>query len=300
MKSNLPDEKRIIFITGCSSGIGHDAVLTLSKRGHRVIASCRKEEDVQHLAALGCEVFLMDVDNPDSIARTFADVLTNTHGRLDVLINNAGYGQAGALEDISRDVLRRQFETNVFGLMDLTRLAIPVMRRQGHGRIINMSSVLGLISMPFRGAYNASKYAVEGLCDTLRLELKPSGIHVICVEPGPIDTEFRESFIAHSLKKIDSEHSHFRMQYQQMLVSYRQKKTNALFTKKTDVVIGKLIHAIESEKPKAKYPVTAPTRIFILLKRILTVKRLDSLLSYFSRKELAKDDSVAIKMNKDG
>lgn len=284
--SNLPNDKRIIFITGCSSGIGHDAALTLAKRGHRVIASCRKEEDVQMLAALGCEVVLMDVDSSESIARAFAEVLKSTHGRLDVLINNAGYGQAGALEDISRDVLRSQFETNVFGLMELTRLAIPVMRRQNHGRIINISSILGLISMPFRGAYNASKYAVEGLCDTLRLELQSSGIQVICIEPGPIDTAFRENVIAHSLKKIDMERSYFRTQYKQMLGSFRQKKTDSMFTKKTDAVVEKLIDAIESVKPKAKYPVTTPTHLFILLKRILSVRMLDRLLLYISRQEL--------------
>ena len=276
-------DQRVIFITGCSSGIGLDAALTLTKRGHRVIASCRKAKDVQKLIDKGCEAVLMDVDDSHSITNVFADVLASTQGRLDVLINNAGYGQAGALEDISRDVLRSQFETNVFGLMELTRLAIPVMRQQGHGRIINMSSVLGLISMPFRGAYNASKYAVEGLCDTLRLELKPSGIHVICIEPGPIDTEFRKNVVGSSLKKVDMENSYFQAQYQYMLGSFRQQKSASIFTKKTDVVIGKLIHAIESKQPKAKYPVTFPTHLFIFLKRVLSIRMLDRLLVYLSK-----------------
>ncbi len=288
-KCKLPFDKRVVFITGCSSGIGFDAAFALSARGHQVIASCRKEDDVDKLIALGCDAVLMDVDSSDSITTAFAHVLAKTEGRLDVLINNAGFGQAGALEDISRDVLRRQFETNVFGLMELTNLAIPIMRQQGHGRIINMSSVLGLISMPFRGAYNASKYAVEGLCDTLRLELQPSGIHVICIEPGPIESQFRENVISYSLKKIDLEHSHFQMQYQHMLGSFQKQKSNSMFTKKTDVVVRKLILAIESAKPNAKYPVTFPTHLFILLKRLLSTTILDRFLVYLSRKELGSD-----------
>ncbi len=288
MKNNkLSHPQRVIFITGCSSGIGHDAAIMLSQRGHRVIASCRKEADVKQLIEQGCECLLMDVDNSASIATAFAELLQRTEGRLDVLINNAGFGQAGALEDISREVLRCQFETNVFGLMELSRLAIPIMRQQGHGRIINLSSVLGLISLPFRGAYNASKYAVEGLCDTLRLELKPSGIDVICIEPGPIESQFRESAVAHSLKKIDLEHSYFNMQYQHMLGAFRQQKSESLFTKKTDAVVNKLIHAIESKHPKTKYPVTFPTYFFILLKRVISVNMLDRFLSYISKKELS-------------
>lgn len=276
----------IIFITGCSTGIGLDAAVALSGRGHRVIASCRKETDLTKLSNLGLEAVQMDMDDSGSIAHGFNQLLIKTQGKLDVLINNAGFGQAGALEDLSRETIRAQFETNVFGLMELTSLAIPIMRKQGHGRIINMSSVLGLISMPFRGAYNASKYAVEGLCDTLRLELKPSGIQVICIEPGPIDSQFRDNVLDYSLKKIDIERSHFKIQYKQMLDGFRQKKSDSIFTKKTDVVIAKLILAIESRRPKAKYPVTFPTHLFVFLKRILSVNMLDRFLMYLSRKEL--------------
>lgn len=279
-------EQKTIFISGCSTGIGHDAALSLARRGHRVIASCRKEEDVSKLIELGLEVVKMDVNDEQSIVSAFSEVLEKTAGHLDVLINNAGYGQAGALEDIPRDALREQFETNVFGLMSLTKLAIPVMRKQGQGRIINISSVLGLISMPFRGAYNASKYAVEGLSDTLRLELKPSGIKVICIEPGPIASRFRDNVIDNSLKKIDQNNSHFRQQYHRMLNGYREQKEDSIFTKGTDAVIVKLIHAIEAQNPKAKYPVTIPAYLFVMLKRILTVKMLDRFISYLSKKEL--------------
>ncbi len=276
--------KYTVFITGCSSGIGHDTMRALSQRGHRVIASCRKEKDVQTLISLGYDAVLMDVDNSVSIVRAFAEVLMKTEGRLDVLINNAGYAQPGALEDLSREVLRAQFETNVFGLMELTNLAIPIMRQQGRGRIINISSLNGLISLSFHGAYSASKYAVEGLCDTLRLELKSSGIDVICIEPGPIESQIRENAVQRSLEKINFEHSYFSLQYQQMLSGFQLKKAHTIFTKKTDVVVDKLIHAIESSKPKAKYPVTFVTYFFIWIKRILSTKMLDHVLAYVSKK----------------
>lgn len=279
-------QPKTILITGCSTGIGHDAALALAKRGHRVIASCRKEEDVQKLTALGLETLRMDMDDTTSIEAAFTQVLAKTGGSLDVLINNAGYGQMGALEDVPRAALRSQFETNVFGLLDLTRLAIPLMRRQGQGRIINISSILGIISLPFRGAYNASKYAVEGLSDTLRLELQSSGIAVITVEPGPIQSRFRDNCVDNSLQKIDKEHSHFQAQYQQMLGNFRQQKTDSPFTQGTDAVIKKLIHAIEAKNPRAKYRVTLPAHLFVWLKRLLSVKMLDRFLIYLSRKEL--------------
>ncbi len=281
-------QEKIILITGCSSGIGFESALFLQNKGHRVIASCRKEEDVLKLAALNIEAIQLDVSDSFSINNAFAQVMEQTSGRLDVLINNAGYGQAGALEDISRDLLRKQFETNVFGLLELTNLAIPIMRKQGHGRIINISSILGIISMPFRGAYNASKYAVEGLCDTLRLELDSSGIQVIAIEPGPIESKFRDNVIDHSLKDIDIAQSHFSSQYQSMLHEYKQKKADSMFTKKPAAVIKCLVHAIESNKPKAKYPVTVPAHLMIFLKRICSTRLLDKLFLSVSKKELAQ------------
>ncbi|WP_115708998.1 SDR family NAD(P)-dependent oxidoreductase [Legionella sainthelensi] len=279
--------EKIILITGCSSGIGFDAAFALKKRGHRVIGSCRKEEDVEKLLSIGLEAVQLDVSDSSSIRNAFAKVLAKTEGRIDVLINNAGYGQAGALEDITREVLRTQFETNVFGLVELTNLAIPVMRKQGHGRIINISSILGIISMPFRGAYNASKYAVEGISDTLRLELQSSGIDVITVEPGPIESRFRDNCVDSSLNYIEKQHSYFSKQYERMLEEFKQKKSASIFTKQPDAVIKKLHHAIESKRPKAKYPVTIPSYLMILLKRILTTKMLDKILLFTSKNELS-------------
>lgn len=278
---------KVILITGCSSGIGFDAVFALKKRGHRVIASCRKTEDVQKLLNKGVEALLLDVSNPISIQSAFVQLLIMTSGHLDVLINNAGYGQVGALEDISRDILRQQFETNVFGLQDLTNLVIPVMREQGQGRIINISSILGVVSMPFRGAYNASKYALEGLSDTLRLELSGSGIKIITIEPGPINSRFRDNAVDFSLQQIPMEKSYFKNQYKTMLSNFKQKKADSLFTRNTDAVIKKLVHAVESRKPKPKYPVTFPAYFLIGLKRILTTRLLDKFILFLSRKELS-------------
>jgi NAD(P)-dependent dehydrogenase (short-subunit alcohol dehydrogenase family) len=280
---------KIILITGCSSGIGHDAVFALKNRGHRVIASCRKKEDLAKLIEAGAEALLLDVNDSVSIQTAFSKLMEMTEGRLDVLINNAGYGQAGALEDITREVLRQQFETNVFGLLELTNLAVPVMRQQGAGRIINISSILGIISMPFRGAYNASKYAVEGLSDTLRLELHSSGIEVITIEPGPIDSRFRDNTVDGSLQHIDMDNSYFKNQYKVMLTTYKQNKADSIFTKKPEAVIDKLIHAIEAKKPKPKYPVTFPAHLFIFLKRMLCTRLLDKIFLLVSKKELSQD-----------
>lgn len=278
--------QKTILITGCSSGIGYDSVFALAKRGHHVIASCRKQADVEKLIALGIEAVLIDVNNPQSIAQGFSEALKKASGQIDILINNAGYGQIGALEDIPYHLLVDQFITNVFGLMELTKLVIPIMRKQQQGRIINISSLLGIVSLPFRGAYNASKYAVEGLSDTLRLELKPSGIQVITIQPGPVESRFRDNAVDYSLKKIDTEHSYFQRQYQYMLGSFRQQKSDSIFTKQTDAVIKKLIHAVEASTPRAKYPVTLPSHFFSILKRVLTVKMLDRVLATISKKEI--------------
>lgn len=277
---------KVILITGCSSGIGFDAVFALKARGHRVFASCRKKEDLLKLQDLGLEVLLLDVNDSLSIQTAFATLLVMTEGRLDVLINNAGYGQAGALEDISRDVLRKQFETNVFGLLELTNLAIPVMRKQGAGRIVNISSILGVVSMPFRGAYNASKHALEGLSDTLRLELSSSNIKVITIEPGPIESNFRDNCVDGSLQLININQSYFNEQYQKLLTTFKESKSKSIFTKQPKSVIKKLIHAIEDKNPKVKYPVTFPAYLFIFLKRFLSTKMMDKLFLTLSKKEL--------------
>jgi short-subunit dehydrogenase len=279
-------DMKTVLITGCSTGIGLEAAKTLSKKGYQVIATCRTDQDEGALKALGITVVQMDLNNTQSIEHAFQQVLEKTHGRLDVLINNAGFGQAGALEDLSRETIRNQFETNVFGLMDLTRLAIPIMRQQGHGRIINLSSLLGFVCLPFRGAYNASKYAVEGLSDTLRLELKDSNIKVITIEPGPIKSQFRDTSVKKALSAIDAENSHFKSQYAHLTKDFTSQKEESTFTLGPEAVVKQFIHAIEAKHPKAKYRVTFPTHLFAALKRLLPTKLLDKLLYKVSKKEL--------------
>lgn len=268
-----------ILITGCSSGIGLHAALTLSARGYQVFATARKAQDVTELQAKGLSAYQLDLTEPESISQTLAQVLEITGGRLDYLFNNGAYGQPGALEDLPTAALRAQFETNVFGWHELTKQIIPVMKRQGHGRIIQCSSVLGFVSMAYRGAYNASKYAIEGLADTLRLELKSANIAVILLEPGPINTEFRANALAAIQAHIDIEASDHKVQYQQQIARLSSEKSNAPFTLEPLDVTQALIHALESKRPKLRYRITMPTKIFALLKRLLPARWLDYLLA---------------------
>ncbi len=269
---------RTILITGCSSGIGLCCARGLQQRGYRVFATARKEEDVARLDAEGLESLQLDVTDSHSIDYAVAEVLARTDGELYALFNNGAYGQPGAVEDLRRDVLKEQFETNVFGWHELTCKVVPVMRRQGYGRIIHNSSVLGFAAMTMRGAYNASKFAIEGLADTLRLELMGSGVHVILIEPGPIESRFRANALAHFKKHIDIEASHFREAYIKTLQRLESEGAVVPFTLPPEAVLKKLVRALESPRPKARYPVTVPTHVFAWLKRILPVSVLDRIL----------------------
>ncbi|WP_281560071.1 SDR family oxidoreductase [Thalassomonas sp. RHCl1] len=268
-----------ILITGCSSGIGLDAALTLQKRGYKVFASARKPEDVNRLQQLGVSCYRLDLDEAKSIENTVTKVLAETGGTLDALFNNGAYGQVGAVEDLPDSVLRAQFETNVFGWHQLVRLVVPVMRRQGHGRIIQNSSILGVVAMPYRGAYIASKYAIEGLTDTLRLELAGSGIYVSLIEPGPINTRFRANALVKFKQYIDIKQSVHHHRYQQQLARLEKTGNSSGFTLQAKDVTAKVIAALESKHPKVRYPVTVPSFLFILLKRLLPSRLLDKLLA---------------------
>lgn len=279
-------QPKTIFITGTSSGIGYDLAYNLTKQGHKVIASCRNPKDVDKLNQEGIKCISLDVSDESSVANAFTELKNLTKGKLDVLINNAGFGQAGALEDLSLDDIRAQFEVNVFGLINVTKHAIPLMRVNGQGRIINISSVLGIISLPFRGAYNASKYAVEGLSDTLRLELKSSNIKVISIQPGPISSNFRTTSLKKTAESIDLESSYFKQQYQKIIANSDKIKNDSIFTKKPGAVTKKVIHAITAKRPKEKYLITMPTFLFFWLKRLLPTKILDNLLLFVSKEEI--------------
>jgi NAD(P)-dependent dehydrogenase (short-subunit alcohol dehydrogenase family) len=271
--------EKTILITGCSSGIGLCVARGLLGRGYRVFATARKPADVETLNTEGFESLLLDLDDPHSITAAVGEILTRTNGRLDALFNNGAYGQPGAVEDLSREVLRAQFETNLFGWHQLTNLVLPVMRRQGHGRILHNSSVLGFVALRYRGAYNASKYALEGLADTLRLELAGTNIHVALIEPGPISSRFRENAFAAYQRNIDPGRSAHREKYLQMEQRLTTRGPAVPFTLPPEAVLKKVIHALESPRPKARYYVTFPTYLFAFLKRVLTDRAMDRVLN---------------------
>ncbi|MBL1294328.1 MAG: SDR family oxidoreductase [Thiotrichales bacterium] len=270
-----------ILITGCSSGIGYSTAKILSARGYRVFASARKPEDVDRLKSEGLNAVELDLANSDSIQCALQYVLEQSDGKLYSLFNNGAYGQAGAVEDLRRDVLREQFETNLFGTVELTNLVIPIMRKQGFGRIIQCSSILGFVALKYRGAYNASKYALEGINDTLRQELVGSNITVSSIQPGPISTRFRANSMAMYKKNIVKETSFHKETYQSMEERLQKEGPAAPFTLPPNAVTKKVIHALESKRPKNHYPVTFPTYLFAILKRILPSRTLDKILSKF-------------------
>jgi len=265
---------KTILITGCSSGIGYTCAHGLKKLGYTVFATCRKEVDVERLRAEGLNAFRLDLCETSSMHDALSWMLSQTNGRIDVLFNNGAYGQPGAVEDLKRDVLREQFETNVFGTQELTNLVLPYMRQQGSGRIVYNSSILGFVAMSYRGAYNASKFAIEGLADTMRLELYGSGIDVVLIEPGPIRSDFRKNALAKFLANIDHEHSAHKEVYAKTLERLNASG-DAPFTLGAEAVFDVLVKAIVAKKPKARYTVTFPTKLFALLKRMLPTTLMD-------------------------
>ena len=267
-----------ILITGCSSGIGLCVAQGLRARGWRVFATARKADDIARLLAAGLESFRLDLDDSASLHEAVEETLRRTGGTLDALFNNGGYGQVGAVEDLTRDALRAQFETNLFGWIELTNRVLPVMRRQGYGRIVMNSSVLGYAAFPYRGAYSAAKFALEGLCDTLRHELHGSGIEVALVEPGPIVSRFRENCVAPFQRHIDWQHSRHRAQYEAQRARLEKPGPAAPFTLPPEAVLAKVLHALESSRPRPRYPVTVPAVAFWWLKRLLSTRAMDWLL----------------------
>lgn len=268
--------QKSILITGCSSGIGLCAAETLQKRGYRVFATARKEKDVLHLKEKGLESIILDVNDSNSINNALNEILSKTNGKLDALFNNAGFVLPGAVEDLTRDMIRVQFETNVFGAMELTNLVLPIMRKQGYGRIIQNGSILGIITMPYRGAYNASKFALEAFSCTLRQELRDTPISISIIEPGPIVSHLRHNAHKSFQSTLEEKPSIHKATYKKMekyfFVSPNSERKFALTP---DAVVNKLIHALESSKPKAHYYVGIAAHTFALLRRILPDTALD-------------------------
>ncbi len=262
-------DQRTIVVTGASSGIGAHCARALKKDGWRVFATARKPSDIKALEDDGIEAFYLDYREPASIEVLVAAVLERTGGRLDALYNNGAHAQPGAVEDLPVAALREQFEANLFGWHDLTRRIVPVMRAQGHGRIVHCSSILGLTPVKWRGAYVASKHALEGLMLCLRAELQGSGVHVSLIEPGPIESKIAPNGLFWFLKNIDHENSVHRKAYEKQLARMRGGGSKSKLKLKPDAVYAALRHALLSQKPRPHYVVTLPAKIGVFLKRVL-------------------------------
>lgn len=269
-----------ILITGCSSGIGYAAAHGLRARGWRVFASCRQQADCDRLTAEGFDSPLLDYTDTASIHAALEHVLGATGGTLDALYNNGAHATPGAVEDLPTDALRDIFESNFFGWHELTRAVLPIMRAQGYGRIVQCSSVLGLVTMPWRGAYNATKFALEGLTDTLRIEMRDTPIHIVLIEPGPVTSKIRANSIPYFERWIDWEASPRRGQYESKLRKRLYASSGPdTFELPPEAVVKKLVHALEAPKPRPRYYVTTPTYISGFLRRILPTRALDWVLA---------------------
>lgn len=278
-------KEKNIMVTGCSSGIGRCVAMGLHQRGYRVFATARRDEDLAALRSAGLHPIRLELADSASIASAVAEVLAASNGALFGLVNNAAYGQPGAVEDLPRAVLRQQFEVNLFGTHELTTRLIPVMRGYGEGRIVQISSVLGLVALPYRGAYVASKFALEGLTDTLRLELAGSGVQVSLIEPGPIRSRFRANAYAMYKQHIDAEHSAHREIYAGLERRLTKVGPAAPFTLPPEAVLAKVIHALESPRPRPRYAVTVPTHLFAAARRLLPGRWLDRVMQAVGRSE---------------
>ncbi len=266
--------EKSILITGCSSGIGECCARGLKARGWRVIATARKKDDLARLKREGFDVIQLDYTKPQSIEACADRALELTDGKLGALFNNGGYGQPGAVEDVPTDALRAQFEANFFGWHDLTSRLLPAMRANGGGRVVQNSSILGLVSLKYRGAYNASKFALEGLTDALRQEMRGSGIHVSTIEPGPISSRFSDRALAEYKANIDLENSAHSALYEARIAHMESGKSN-IWERGPEAVLAKLIHALESRYPKPRYYVTFPTHALAFARRMLITRLLD-------------------------
>ena len=276
----MAGHQKSILITGCSSGIGYDAAHGLAKKGWRVFATCRKPEDCERLESEGLESFPLDYESDESVAAAVDETLSRTGGTLNALFNNGAYGIPGLLEDLPRDAMRAIFEANFIGQHDLTRRVIPTMRKQGHGRILMNSSVLGFVTLTWRGAYNATKFAMEGWSDSLRLEMRGTGIHVILIQPGPITSDIRLKSQAPFEKWITPETSaradEYETKLKPRLYAPRSKDPFELpASAVTKVVHQALIHP----NPRPRYRITTPTKALAIAKRLMSTRMLDRILS---------------------
>lgn len=273
-------ESKTALITGCSSGIGLATAHLLRENGWQVIPTVRQTADFERLQAAGFEPLFLDLFDSESVQDAAKETLKRCDGKLGAIVNNAGFGQPGAIEDLTREILRRQFEVNVFGLIELTNTLLPAMREQGFGRVVNVASVLGQIAMPFNGAYSASKFALEGISDALRVELFDTGVAVSIIEPGPIATQFGVNAHAQAAQIVDCERSRFRQNYQRYFKTAeagteKERRLGDGFRQPPEAVARRILHALESDKPRVRYPVTLPAHLGSLGRRVLPAGVID-------------------------
>jgi short-subunit dehydrogenase len=271
-----------VLVTGCSSGIGYTVAKGLQARGYRVFATVRKAEDIHALEAEGLQVIELDLASSSSVNNAADELMLRTSNELYAVFHNGAYGQTGAVEDLSRDCLEQQFAANVFGWIELNNRLMPIFRKNNTGRIIFNSSVLGLVSLAYRGAYNASKYAIEAFADTLRLELSDTNIQVSLIEPGPIDSDFRKNALKAFYANIDMNSSVHKQHYQYEIQRLEAEKSTAPFTLPPEAILQKVIAALESKHAKPRYFVTFPTYLLSSLKRVLPITWLDKVLRKIS------------------
>lgn len=282
--------QKSILITGCSSGIGLCVAKHLQQKGYRVFATVRKPDAVAKLTALGLDSYTLDVDDSHAIRTVLDDILAKTNGTLYGLFNNAGFGQTGAVEDLTREMIRKQFETNVFGAMELITQIMPIMRKQGYGRIIQNTSMLGIVAFPYYGAYNASKFALEAFSDTLRLELRGTAIHVSTILCGPVRSEFRHNALASFNDSIGNKESVHQPLYSTLQKEFSPEKDSyPPFTLGPEAVAEKVFQALESKHPRAHYYVTFPSHLVAILRRFLPTSALDWAITKMAGTTQAKD-----------
>ena len=262
---------QVILVTGCSTGIGRATAIEAARRGHRVFASARRLQDIADLTAKGIETLTLDVTDTGSIAEAVTAVLA-TAGGIDALVNNAGYGQYGAVEDVSPEEWRAQFDVNVFGALAVLRAVLPAMREARRGTVVNVSSVAGKVTLPFAGAYCASKHALEAISDALRVELAPWQIRVVVIEPGPIGTRFGDRTRQATARILSTPGPYSRFYENAENASERGFQRGR---RRPEAVARVIVGAIESKRPRTRYRVAPLARVLVPLKRITSDRFLD-------------------------